>query len=110
MKQKICEMIVGWKVDEHGDPGDEIYCTNEASFVYERTVAICTDCADKLLFEEPEFDVKPDVVDREPKTTDYCARCGHSPTAGCHALGLCAYYDPMNYDKLRNPIDCQEES
>lgn len=30
----------------------------------------------------------------EPKTSDYCTRCGCSPESGNHWVGLCEYSDP----------------
>jgi len=48
---KTCEMIVGWKVDEHGDPGEETYCTREATHDHEG-VLCCDVCAEALRKED----------------------------------------------------------
>lgn len=41
----------------------------------------------------------------EPRTTDYCARCGHSPEAGCHLFAQCEYFYPGEYRGFK--VDCQ---
>lgn len=39
-----CEMIVDWKVDQHGEPGDEIECGRDAIFC-DNNVRMCFTCA-----------------------------------------------------------------
>ena len=41
---KMCQMVVGFKVDKHGDAGEEIYCRNIATYSMEG-VLCCDDCA-----------------------------------------------------------------
>lgn len=40
-----CEFIVSWLVDEHGDPGEEVYCNRVATHMTEDGVLCCTTCA-----------------------------------------------------------------
>lgn len=41
----ICEMVVGFRVDEWGDPGMEIECDRPATHLHEGAVRCCDDCA-----------------------------------------------------------------
>jgi hypothetical protein len=43
-----CEMVRDWKVDEYGDAGEEIYCTNPARWIHEKAVLCCDECADAM--------------------------------------------------------------
>ena len=47
MPNQTCEMLVGYLADEHGDAGEEVYCTKVATHHYEGT-RCCPACADGM--------------------------------------------------------------
>ena len=51
-----CEMVIGWKPDDHGEPDEEILCGKKARREY-----CCDDCFHKMLssgdFTKAELEV-----------------------------------------------------